>query len=356
MYGPDQRVRRPRTQHGFGLIELMISLVIALVITLAAASSAMVFNATQKQTLGAGAAGSNAAATLAVIKEEVGQAGLGFFGEAAYLCSGLNLSVGTSNLSMASFSPVQVVRTAGVDQLDVMYASSVTGGANVLIKQASDKGSAVTKSYLPAAVGDAILLAPATPVDPCSVRSVTAVSTTLPLTLTFGASGTGNQYNQVAFASPATYAADARINHLGNLSWTRFRLDGSNLLLEQPMTGASAIMARNVIAFRVQYGVSAAAGQSTISTWQEPTGAGWTPLSVVNTQRLRAVKVGIVVRSDQPEKKEGGTTCVATSDAPQVFDFVTTPPDVGGVPWNCYRYRTSVVTVPLRNWVMGLQS
>jgi type IV pilus assembly protein PilW len=244
-----------------------------------------------------------------------------------------------------------------VDQLDVMYASSVTGGANVLIKQASDKGSAVTKSYLPAAVGDAILLAPATPVDPCSVRSVTAVSTTLPLTLTFGAAGAGNQYNQVAFASPATYAADARINHLGTLNWTRFRLDGSNLMLEQPMTGASAIMARNVIALRVQYGVSAAAGQTTISSWQEPTGAGWTPLSIVNTQRLRAVKVGIVVRSDQPEKKDvNSPECTTTVVGPKVLDFDTTPTDVGGVSWKCFRYRTSVVTVPLRNWVMGLQS
>jgi type IV pilus assembly protein PilW len=348
----DLRPVAAHAQRGFGLIELLISLVVALVITLAAASSAMVFNATQKQSMGAGAASNNAAVTLAVIKEEVGQAGLGFFGETSYLCSGLNVSVGTSDLSMVSFSPVQVVRTGDVDQLDVIYASSIEGGANVLLKQSSDKTAAVTKSYLPATIGQAILLAPATPVDRCSVRSVTAVSTSLPLTLSFGGSGTGSTYNQVAFASPATYAADARINVLGTLNWNRFRLDGSNLMLEQPLTGASAVMARNVVAFRVSYGISAAVGQTTISAWQDPSGAGWAPLSVINTQRLRAVRVGMVIRSDQPQREKGA--CVATSDKPTALGFQVTPPDVGGVPWSCFRYRSTEVTVPLRNWVMGL--
>lgn len=344
-----------RRMQGMSLIELLISLVVALVVSLAAASSAMVFNASQKQAGGAAGAASVGALSLAALKEDIGQAGLGFFGETAYLCGALNLSVGASDHSVAAFSPLQASRVGDLDQVDVVYAGDIRGGANVVLKQSSDLGSAVPQTFLPAAVGDAVLLAPAAvgvPVVPCTVRSVTAVNGTVPPSFTFANTGA---HNQVAFAAPTSYAAKDRVNLLGAITWNRFRVDGENLVIEQPLTGTSAILARGVVAMRVQYGVSAAAGQTTITSWQDPTGAGWSPLSVANVLRLRAVRIGVVLRSEQPEKQQAGV-CVATPDVTnlRVLGFDPTPPDVGGIGWNCYRYRTTEVTIPLRNWVMGL--
>ena len=54
-----------------------------------------------------------------------------------------------------------------------------------------------------------------------------------------------------------------RTTLLGRLRWNRYRLDGTNLLLERPLEDASAILARNVVAFRAQYGAAGVAAGST---------------------------------------------------------------------------------------------
>lgn len=348
-------------QRGVSLVEVMVAMVIALVISLAAGGSAAMFGASQKQGVGAGGATVNAGTALAAVKGDVASAGLGFFGDSNFQCHAMNLSVGsTVHLNGASFSPVRVTTGAtGSDQLDVVFASNVDSGANVLIKGTSNGASVKLMSLLPVAVGDAVLLSPATPGAACLVRSVTAVAAATdesPLTLTFANTGA---HNGATFTTSPSFAEKDRVALMGSLQWSRYSVTGTDLQLTRPLatgTGAnSAVLVRNVMAFRAQYGITGtAAADTTLTGWQDAvddtsgaSGANWTAVSGSNVNRVRALRIGLVTRSAQREKADANSgTCVASTSKPVLFG-ATVEPDV--TDWRCYRYRTAVVVVPLRN-------
>ena len=75
-------------------------------------------------------------------------------------------------------------------------------------------------------------------------------------------------------------------------------------------------------------------------------------ITAANIARVRAIRIGIVTRSPQPEKPDANGDCTASSAKPTLFGD-NVEPDV--TDWKCYRYRTAVVVVPLRNVVMGLR-
>ncbi|MCU0968247.1 MAG: PilW family protein [Rubrivivax sp.] len=361
MSGPDRlfpprRPRRaaPRRQRGLSIVELMVGIVIALLVGLAATIGAVSFTASQRQGVGAGGASAGAGAALAAIKNDAASAGLGFFGDGRYLCNRLNLSQGAAVVvDGALFSPVRVTAEAAGDRIDIVYATQVAGGTNVLLDATSDASGAQLQSLLPAAVGEAVLLAPDLPGAACTVRTVTtnaAATFTTPQTLTFAAQP-GAVHNQAAFTNAVTYPENGRVTLLGALRWNRYRLDGTDLLVEQPLAGTSTVLARNVVALRAQYGVAdAAPGSTTLETWESAEGADFGALTAAALPRVRALRIGVVTRSVQREKADGGGSCTASTDKPQLFGEEVEP-DVSD--WQCFRYRTAVAVVPLRNLVMG---
>lgn len=336
-------------QRGLSIVEIMVGLVVALIVGLAATGSAAVFTASQRQGVGTSGMSVNAATALSAIKSDVASAGLGFFGDSAFRCYNLNLSVGTTvQLDAASFSPVRITAGTSSDRLDVISASSVDSGANVMMKGGSTGASATLLSRLPASAGQAVLLAPATPGATCMVRSVTAVADATdetPQILSFA--DTGN-YNKAAFTTGVSYAERDRVALLGELQWSRYYVNGSNLLLERPLEGSSATLVRNVVAFRVQYGITGSgATDTTLTGWQDATASTiWASLSGANVERVRALRIGLVTRSAQREKANASGTCEASTAKPVLFG-VTVEPDVSD--WACWRYRSAVVVVPLRN-------
>lgn len=351
--------RRRRASRGFSIVEVMVGIVVALLIGLAATGSARFFGSSQRQGMAVGAMSTNVSSALGAIKTDIGTAGLGFFGDSLFACHKLDFSIGAAvKYDNAAFSPILVTRSGSNDRLDVISSSNVDGGANVLLSGSSDGSTATTQSRLPAEVGDAVLLAPATPggATPCMVRTVTRVSN-LPMetakpaqTFEFGNSG---EYNKAAFAAGQTYVGGNRdrIALLGRMFWSRYSMDGTKLVFEQPLTGTRGTLLSNVLAFRVQYGISANATDKTLTGWQDATGATWATVSGATVDRVRALRIGVVTRSPQPEKKNGSGSCEASSAKPtDPFDnSVTVEPDV--TDWQCYRYRSAVLVVPLRNLV-----
>jgi type IV pilus assembly protein PilW len=347
-----------RAQRGLSIVELMIGIVIAMLVAIAASGAAIFFNAAQRQGMGATGALINTTTALSALKEDIAQVGLGFFGESTFLCSNLNLSVGGSNYSVDSFSPLQVASGGNFDQVDVVYANEVAGGANVRLKGAATAALATLESYLPASVGSAVIFAKAPPAGGrCTVRTVTQVTpaaTDVSQTIGYDSSGS---HNQVAFAVPTTYGDDDRVALLGDLSWQRYRVSGGNLVVERRFDNTSATLVRNVVAFRVQYGVTAV-GDTTITRWVapgtvDPDGTNWSALTPVTLPRVRAVRIGVVTRSTQMERRDASGNCVATEALPSLFGGQVT-----GLPtdWGCYRYRNATLTVPLRNVALGLRS
>lgn len=361
MSGPEAGTRRcrgtrgpaaARRQRGLSIIELMVGLVVAMLVGLAAAGSAIVFTASQRQGIGVGGVGVSSLTTLTAVKDDIAMAGLGFFGDSAFLCDQMALGRGaTTLLDGAAFTPLAVTTESAGDRIDVVYAERIESGANVLLAAASDGTSAQTASLLPVTAGQAVLMAPATPGNPCLMRTVTAVvasTETTPQVLTFGAGGT---YNDAVFTAPPTFAERDRIALLGELQWNRYRRVGNTLVLERPFDGTAAVLVRDVIGLRAQYGL-AAAGGTTLEDWQKPTGA-FATLSPADLPRVRALRIGMVTRSPQRQKPDADGHCDASLDKPELFGE-TLEPDV--TDWQCYRYRATTVVVPLRNLVLGLRS
>ena len=344
-----------RSQRGMSLVELMVGLVVALLVSIAASGSAVVFTASQRQGMSVGGAAVNGTTVLAALKNDAATGGLGFFGDSRYLCTTLNLSKGaTVHADGTPFAPVLVTQQGASDRVDVLQATRVESGAHVRLAMPSDGLSAALDSYLPTQVGDAVLVSPAAVGDPCVVRTVTAVAAATddtPLTLTFGG---GGEHNAGAFTTAPTYGdSGGGVTLLGQLRWQRYRRIGTDLVLERPLDQTSAVLLRNVIGFRAQYGVSAvAAGSTTLEQWVDATGA-FAALDAAAIARVRAVRVGIVVRSPQREKANAAGDCEASSAKPQLFGNEVEP-DVSE--WRCYRYRSVVVVVPMRNTLMGIRT
>jgi type IV pilus assembly protein PilW len=350
MCAPDTLARR---QRGVSIVELMVGLVVALLVGLAASGSAMMFTASQRQAIGAGGTGIGAASAMAALKNDAALAGLGFFGDSNYLCDQLALSVdATVHSDGAAFTPVRITTAAEGDTVDIVYGDRVESGANVLLDADSDGTAAAVMSLLPVSVDQAVLLAPATAGGTCLVRSVTGVTASTEdasQSLDFAASG---KYNQAAFSIAPAFAERDRITLLGEVHWNRYRRNGNTLILERPLTGASAVLARDVIGMRAQYGISAAAANSTtLESWQDATG-GFATLTAATLPQVRALRLGIVTRSPQREKPNAAGDCEASLAKPQLFGEEIEP-DVAD--WSCYRYRVSTVVVPLRNLVLGLK-
>lgn len=341
-----------RAARGFTLIELMVGLLVALAVGLAATAAAVGYAAQERQGVGTGVAVAGAANALAAIKHDIGLAGLGFFGDTGYACRTLAVSAAARDLSQQSFAPLEGSAGANSDTLQLVAASDVAAGAAVTARSITGLQSATLDSYLPAAAGQAVLLAPApgSAGSACTVRSISAVETapaTGLQTLRFDA---GGAHNGVAFASAPSYAAGDRVTLLGTIGWSRYVVQGDRLMLEQPLRGTpAATLVSGVVAFRVLYGVSTA-GSAAVAEWSAPQG-DWAAITPDNIGRVRAVRLGLVTRSAHPEKPGKDGHCRASDAAPVLFGrAVTLPAD-----WQCYRYRSDEVTVPLRNVVMGMQ-
>ena len=341
-------------ERGFSIVEVLVGMAIALIIGIAATGSAKVFTASQRQGIGIGAMSANVGTALAAIKSDVASAGLGFFGNATaahsnFLCYTMDFSVGTTmKFNGTNFAPVSVTTQGASDQLDAIFSSNIDGGANVLVS-AADPTSATLLSLLPASVGQAVLLAPKTAGSACLIRTVTGVTPSTDAAkqaLTFANTGS---YNQMAFATTPSFAERDDIALLGTLHWSRYRVSGTNLLLERPLDGTSATLLRNVLAFRVQYGITATTSTSTLSGWQDASGATFGAVNGDSVNRISALRIAIVTRSPQREKENASGVCEASAAKPTLpfSPVVTVEPDV--TDWRCYRYRTVVAVVPLRN-------
>jgi type IV pilus assembly protein PilW len=350
--------RQQRDQRGVTLIEAMVGMVVGLLVALTAAGTAQVFTASQRQGMGAGSTAMNATTAMTAIRQDIGQAGLGFFGQGLFLCDNMNLSAGNSILMDGSaFTPVNAERASGSlnDKLHLIYATHIAGGTTVKNTGTSNGASVMLSSMLPGAVGEAVLLSePGT--KRCTVRSITGIvpsTTESPMVLAFSPAGIHNS-SAVVFTNPPNLPEEGSVALLGSLRMNSYQVENKSLVQVQRLTGNKSILAENVVAFRIEYGVSSSVTTTSLSSWLSPTDFG-TPTSA-NIPRLRAIRVGLVTRSQQREKANKNGVCEASTVRPRLFttEIVDPDPEVAGNDWRCFRYRVATAVVPLRNIAIGL--
>lgn len=345
---------------GFNIIELMVGLTLSLLIALAALAASQMMMAGQRQGSGTAAAFTELQAAMATLQYEVAQAGLGFFADGAPACASVNVSAGARNLRTAAALPPVFVQGSGKtnDQLDVLYAQSPLASASVQIAAAasSDAAALSLQSYLPVSAGQALLLIPPQAQGlPCSFRTVTSVDA-------HGAGAgagagpslaldTSGLHNQGRFPAVA-YSDTTRVALFGQLIWTHFEVSpGGDLLMSRPIDDTQAVLARHVAGFVVEPGVSDSA-QAPLSRWIVANGAPWNTPGPAELAQLDALRISILVQSAARERPDAQGRCQATTIAPTLAGRQPLlPPD-----WQCYRYRSNSITVPLRNFMLGFAS
>lgn len=349
---------RKRRSLGMTLVELLVAIVIGLLVVLVASGTLGFMEAAKRTGTGGNGALENGIAVLAVLEHDLKMAGLGFSALGKISCPTINLYyAGVKRLDNARFMPVVVSPGAGgPDSISVIYADFTLAAAPSILflpMTAADADAVVENSGV-IAVGDVAVLSNPGSATPCTVISVTSIVTNPPGTIRIGHAGNDafNPPNVAAtFSNPVAYPMSATINPARGLAWTTYRVSAaSRLEAVNNLTGEVQVLADNVSGLKLQYGVTAAPGATTIADWVDAADA-WANPTPAQVAQIRALRVGILLRNPQKEKPSvAGGACDATTAVPLAwpggpsYDYVATQPD-----WKCYRYRAMRTTVPLKN-------
>jgi type IV pilus assembly protein PilW len=340
------------------MVELLVAVVIGMLVVLAAAGTLGFMEASKRNSTGGNSALENGVAFFTMLEHDVKTAGLGFSSLGKISCPTINLYYsGKKLLDDARFMPVAV--SAGTDAPDgvsVTFADSTLAAApsSLYLPMASADSEVIVENSGSIAVGDIAVLSNPGSADPCTVVSVTGITTNPPGTIRIAHDGSGifNPASAVGtFANAKAYPISASINPAVGLTWTTYRVSAANRLeIVNNLTGDVQLLADNVVGLKMQYGVTAAPGATTIAEWVDASG-DWTAPTAAQVARIRALRVGILLRNPQKEKAPIlGGDCDVTTTVPLAwpggpsFDYITANRD-----WQCYRYRSMQTTIPLKN-------
>ncbi|MBS1154428.1 MAG: hypothetical protein H6R07_352 [Proteobacteria bacterium] len=401
-------------QAGFSLVELLVALIISFLIMFAALGSASFYEANRRNTIGGNTALENAMASVANIQKDARMAGLGITGSNGIAtCSTINVYYNGTTTNATAYSAVSITKGADdqtSDQITFAYSDPIgTVPVSTLVcknrnKDNQDVCDDTNANGPPAASSDIPVLstvgftasqvamlvpppdlkpAPDKVPLPCTVVGITAVQDASsriqihptnncnvqdkdpacwnppnagPFTKLTGIcnDGTTDCNNNTKNIPPGT-----RLMTTGPIRWVTYRINDQQEFEKIEQTGSAAgltsVIAENVVMLRVQYGLSASASSSKIIKWSN---------TAADQSTVKAIRVVVVGRSPQRVKdKNAAGTCTATTAAPTHGLIVTEGQDdsiaidlSSNPDWRCFYYKTTSMTVPLKNILMQTSS
>ncbi|TMH37625.1 MAG: prepilin-type N-terminal cleavage/methylation domain-containing protein [Betaproteobacteria bacterium] len=337
---------RPREERkalrGFSLIEVMVGIVIGMIAVLVIYQVYSAAEGIKRNTTSVGDAQQNGLLSSFMLNVELANASNGV----AYAIKELGTCTSTGNMS-TTFRPIPVLITdsglpTNPDSFVVNYSVSQRVVAPVpFVANAAPGADYQVQSPNGFKSGD-LVLAISMGGD-CAASRVNAVA---------GPDVSGIVTLSHTGASVG-FTSDAYLLNLGPKgSGQRVEYDVSNNVLRSTAlwddTGAAGAnapnpIASNIVNMKLVYGIDNGAGGV---TWTPATGA-WSPASVhaattSTLSKIRAIRIGIVVRGEQWDKTLGNYTWTLF-EAPVLL--TGTIPAAGGN----YRYRVYETTIPLRN-------
>lgn len=355
MRGPGRTTLK--RQAGLTLIELMVAAVIGIVVSVAALSSVQTFDIISRSQAGAGSAQAAGVAALGTLKHDLQMAGLGFFSDGRALCPTLNAQFEGRMLSNgAPFQPALIRRMAdGTDELELAYASTVLSGAasRTLSPMASAMGNVDVALGAGIQNQQTVVLAAADQAQPCTLATVSSsVLVGTRRTLEFSAPVGFNPPDwAAAFGASSLYPTSSLVANLGQVTWRAFRVQDATLFMRDLLTNTQTPLVEGVLQMRLQYGLAATPTESAVSQWVNA--AGNAPLSALDQQRLRAVRMGLLTVNEHREHPIDGS-CTATVEAPELWPGEAARVDLQPE-WRCHRFRVYGTVVALRNMQWGGQ-
>ncbi|MDQ7989471.1 MAG: PilW family protein [Candidatus Dactylopiibacterium sp.] len=367
-------------QHGLTLIELMVALVVGMLVTLAATSGASFFESMRRSAVGSSSALENGIAVSFDVQRRVQSAGL-------WTANGPCAKIWRYNYTSSAWESNADVSAAGTlgAPVEITAASSEPTSSDAVttrtttrlvsapttLTAASDGGSLTVSDATGFQAGHMVLVRPpANDSSECYLASITAVSGSQ-LSVTPVVSGAAVTTSP---AYPAAYPIASQVFNFGNVENTLLRVTntaGTKALDvfesvdlradpdgDPDRNGTTTVLAENVVLVRAQYGVSSAATSLAIERWVNPGSAEAT------SNRLRAIRMAVVARSQQPnlKNKDANDACTTTAaspdipwtinsndDTPRALDLdLTAQPER-----RCYEYRLTNIVIPLKNYMFS---
>jgi type IV pilus assembly protein PilW len=361
-----QRRAHPRPA-GFSLVEVMVSTVIALMATLAIFQSFAVSEGYRRAATSGGDATYAGAMGTYVLDQDIATAGYGL-NTAAYLgcqTTGVDMGSGTARQFTFPLAPALIVPSgapAVPDQITIIASGTSTAPGPTPLSNGLATPAANYLVTNPFGIFAGDLLVIGQPGLPCTIAQATDTPTANAVgnqnTVTHGAGTYRNlgganvqaRYNNPALGLGPAYGAAAVLMDMGAAPIAnRYYIANNTLMVDQIIAGQLALpVASNIVQLKALYGRdTAGAGNVTIWDTTTPgTSAQWTA--------VLAVRIAMVARSAQPEKRNANGACTTTAVAPSANweDGSTTVLDVSADPnWQCYRYKVFHTTSALRNQI-----
>lgn len=373
-----------RATAGFSLIELLVSMVIALVVTLAISSVMIRSESGKRTTTSVNDVNQTGAYSAYVLDRAIRSAGSGYsqrwrdaFGCAINGSRANSAILPLPSAASAPFASVPLtVRLApvlirkdlanisGQVRGDVLTVIAGTSGFSEAPQDVKTSSVTTTSLRLPNVVGydpgNLVLLADSSVTAGCMLQQVSAAATdTLTLSGTYY-KATGTNVNLTAFGS-STVAVQLG-NATDNLPQMRFYGVGSNNTLYsydllQPSGSDPELIADGVVEMRALYGVDTTTPPDGIlDTWIDPiSGSGYAAADLtdgsaaaqVKLRNIVAIKLGLILRTSLKEKTAipAGTTLTLFGD---LGSTLAQTRSISGSDIY-YRFRTFETTIPLRN-------
>lgn len=348
-------------QAGFSLIEILVGLVIGLLATLVIMQVFSVFEGQKRSTSGSADAQTNGSIALMNIQRDLQMAG---FGLPLPLADRENTSLkcnlfpdydpdnnAATNNSTNLFPIVIQDGAANTnDTVIVRYSSTASMGAvpvkvsNTAVVTAAP-GLAV-ENNIGCTAGDVVMISNGAI---CSMATISIPN------------GVPDPTHIILAADPLIAGAlvpGAKLACMGN--WQNYRYEVVNNELQ--LNGSPIVS--EVVNLQAQYGVSAAANSNQVNQWVNAV-APWAAPTVADRNRIKAVRIVVVVRNGLREKENVTTPCTTSkgviNNGPCAWDDT----DYSAAPmidlsadaaWQKYRYRAFETIIPLRNMLWSREA
>jgi type IV pilus assembly protein PilW len=323
--------RSHREQRGFGLIEIMVGVVIGLIAVLVIYQVYAVAEGFKRNTTAAGEAQQNGLFSAFVLGMEIGNGGAGMAAAAQDLASCPDPGGAMPQRFAQSFRPIPVLITDGgasatSDSFVVNYSMATT-----LANSALFTGNAAPGATFPVQspggfhVDDLVVgvSAPTAPGSPCASSRVTAVTVpdangivTITQTPLFPAGGIDFFGSSVLLnMGPCNRAQKIQYSVNNGVLYSTPLLDTSGANcgnLANPLVGNP--LASNILVMKVEYGIDSDLDpKRLLDTWVQANAAPWDPATllpaaITTINQIKAVRIGIIVQSDQFDKNLAGFT------------------------------------------------
>lgn len=365
---------------GFTLIELMVGLALGLLTTLVI-GSVLVLADGKKRTLSEGAdAQANGALALYALQREIQMAGYGTSINPAALGCPIKGSYKDPSAPADTpaipftpvLAPVTIVNGANGAPDTITILQSRKPGFSTPIAIASDHAKTdnffVVKSSLGVAVDDLMIAVPESGLWDashwCTLFSVTSdnaaspTDTTLSNTRIPHASGGTNKWNRSSVFPDDGYARNGYLLNLGSMALNTYSINAGNDMVITANT-AGGVNSTAEAVFSQIVNLQAMYGKDTTGTGTVDTYDTTTPTTAADWQRVLAIRIAVVARSNQKELEAvtasapqwdvgAGSTISGTSACHG--DSKCLPLKVSHLTdWQRYRYRVYDTVVPLRN-------